>query len=1145
MNQVRKVIDNFWGWYVDLRGFPDLESDDFYVVRGNEIITYSSLVEPGVGLAPVFSPTNVGELKKWTQVYPGFEDINQKVVLVAAFIYEQSGIRNRKLSDEEIFNTARLILQVHAGIIPADFLEIYNEIINESSIFNPESTPYLYRKCGLVNKITGAVFDLTGKRDANDKPIVDYQDLFVALIGVTNSMFCPNPVLYYNATDKINLNASNINEFYAIIDGMSLSTDCGKLILQGIGQNNLPPTKVIKSIIEKIKNALIKHKIINEGDGSYKYSYTSSIFFQTRLPINTQIIYAASILFASTHGHKFYINELTNYALARQNNVLYYRHDVHSQESHVMIEKRIEPSSKKARSPFPSFSFWKDNNLQLYKLSIDYIGSDNGYISIFEKDFYFLLLSIAKRIDDIIIIYSLLEANVNVSCQVMSAPTMSKFTKMFTNKKDSMDDCVSANERPLYVPINYADGLGLSIAKFFVFQFFGDGHRIYAPFKHIYVSSSNAIVELNPNVVIDNFSAYYISDIEGYPIIGNKSQEKNIVIPYISTGENVVRPLVPNYQGLSVKGTWISEPLYQKNINLYQVMQYLHPDIFTAENFVKFLQQIDSDLNKFANLCRCELFDHKNSEIIKTFSTPDSFIHFRLFELFVRRRIIFVKQAAREKKDRNDRTIQLEVEIPRHAGVYLENIDSEADCGLVIFKYYYNGQWQYEPLMYSNCGTNIPNSVMKEIKDQYFYLYSSVLNFSQNKIKPITINTCHFTLLAVRHNIISQVINSDGHCTSIMIKDNIGGIIQSLCILAGQNPPPITNVPPEIYKLEICFKDFMLPLSINNSSTEFGDLPPRLLDVCFTALTSFNIQTTKDGNCLTISENIFVPYNNCPLKNDQIDQEIIYLDYQRPITVLLALIDWCLLQHIPDDPDDAANKLIPIIQGRQRAAKTEILVSHRFVPDIVRGDLETLFSSCINMYFNSLPMMNENTYQTIYNFIVCEAKWLIDHRDSVKPTDIRYIEGIHYLPTDNIMFPLYESAKSGKESITQTVKQYEYAVSRYAARKNMTSWTNIPDLSHATTAAMMENYSVFVYRFSSGTVMYGFQIESDNPSVPRIVYARDLVTKITGQPAGQVLSFANFATTSFTTDCVYLFCTSGNINQGTLYRIHIFVPKQN
>ena len=385
----------------------------------------------------------------------------------------------------------------------------------------------------------------------------------------------------------------------------------------------------------------------------------------------------------------------------------------------------------------------------------------------------------------------------------------------------------------------------------------------------------------------------------------------------------------------------------------------------------------------------------------------------------------------------------------------------------------------------------------------------------------------HFHLHKVI-DVLYQTVNSDGLLTSITLKGNFGRIELIFSYLSDDSPFSDLYevcqqyaIDEDVEEMTIFFKDFVLPLAIP------------VQEMCESKVAPID-EPIKEIDGLILVSRAPVPVSN---------QSQAIADNLRPMTILLSLVDWCLYHGtFGENTIRVMTKEMADRAENMSGTAAEVMIKHRFItPE--NAPAEFLFAKFLKLYFKEktfLPMDKE-TIEEIRKFMTFEVEWLSKHKAKVGSCD--YIDGIidcDFTKTGD--FPSHTlPAMFGVRSITRSMKQYEYAVSRFKSRKYLASWESFTDLSHATCAADMEGFTTFVYRLPTGGIIYGFRVENSG-SASRLECAVQYIKKMgfKGDPP-MINGFSVFKSTQFNTNTMAIYTTSGCETQGTLYRLEVYV----
>jgi hypothetical protein len=1110
-----------------------------------------------------------------------------------------------------IATAARLILtQERAKDYPESVRHLLQEL-GASDVFDHTALPWcsrtIYRRPGRRTCVSGASIDLSGPKDLDGKreivdrgeeifnrakknldkgqEIVDFQDIFVALAPFVDFLRSPAPPLIVNRCGKLHLHREDPNLMTGVYGPLCIEVR-EKMELTLLTKDD--DTDILP-YIQKIEEALIKHQIIS-GPGAVTYTYETTLYIESVIPITFQVIYAALILNPRTHFRRFYINEVEKIMFRRKNDVLYY--SVSTPEggdllTHVYISPLVpKPREVELWSPFVYGSNPPPAHLKMYSIRI--VHTHETHLSQFENDLVQMLYSISKRQRDIETIANLIQPHKTTkSSPVVVPPDMATFTRMYTSKTGPAHRPVSDANRPIYVPtsINGDRQLSIDIARLFSASFHSRPNEIY-------ISVGGKLVKLDEvprlearGLSPDPYTALYVSASQGCPAVVNKYDDGYSMVPWVpKTAGQANSVIQATLRGLPPDRIWATAPLYKRGTDrtFFGALSTIFPNNVRDTNLQRIAIEAPGGPGAVAALCSPELFDHTTEEIIDSFAAPDSRLHYRFAE-FLTNCTILVAVLVKDPYGPATEISAVELELPRHAGAQIRDFSTRPETVLLL-KYRdtspsgvagepegwcYAVVFQSKPLELPAGGSRIQTSVARdpkpiidpeardEILAKHYTPKMAMFSFIERQHAPPIIELGHQTILnGPGVSLIRQSTNPDGYSTSITLRGPPEVIAAGLLALSRSGRPiaPTTITAPIEVTIGLispiipCFApidqthtpapDSLLSLISAGSNIQVRSGLPGALPSSSGTEASYEVYV--------IAGQFFIT----PAVPAALSGALEVMELQRPMTVVLSLLSYCLLQIPgigPSDIDIAMNEIAKYAAQRG-TPQPMITVQHRFPPDLSNQKiLAEAALYCLQKYMpgTCIPFDAE-TLVAIGNYLRAERDWI----ETNKPprTAIRYIAGIHDIIPEENVYPSAKSraaflpAKYGRASIIRTWKQYEYAATRFAARQFLESWTPFIDLTGAANAVDLLDRTAFVLRMPDGAVVYAFATTKDTGRAVLVNTARLMGLGNDYQPI-IIDGYEKLKGLQMTTDRLALFGTSTALEQGSLYRIHIFAPR--
>jgi hypothetical protein len=1108
----------------------------------------------------------------------------------------------RQLEGAEIPNPAAIAfaareILARAGGYPEAVRKILEELENTEA-FDHTAEPWakrtIYRRPGRRTRITGASIDLSGPRDAAGNVIVDFQDVFMALAPLVDFLRSPAPSLILNRSGQLHMHRDDPNKMTGVYGPLEIEVQ-EKMELTLLTKDD---TTDVLPFIQKIENALLEHRIILEPD-AVRRTYGTTLYVESKIPISFPTIYAAMILNPRTHLRRFSINEIDKIMFKRKNDVLYY-HTRTPQGGEINTHVYITPLNHKPRDTWPTFQYGSTDLLKLYSIRIEH--THESHVAQFETDLVQLLHSVDRQQRDVMAIVSLVKPRERTIPPVVP-PDMGVYTRNYIYKAGASHRTASDSNRPIYVPtsINGDWQLSINIARLFSASFHNSPNEIYVSVGGKLVKLEEVSRLGAAGISPDSYTALYISAVVGSPAVVNKFNDGQSMVPWVpknsQQGNNYIQATL---RGLPPDRIWATGPIYKRGADrtFFGALSSVFPNIRDT-NLQRLAAAAPGGPTAVAALCAPELFDHTPQEVIDSFDAPDSRLHYRIAEHLIGCTIL-IAVLVDDPYARVAEISAVELELPRHAGAQIRDFSAREETVLLL-KYRdispsgvrggeegwcYAVVFQARPLALPATGagliqTSVANNpqpivdpeARDEILARHYAPKMAMFNFADQQHAPAMIEIGHKTLLTLPGIVlIRQSISPDGYTTSITVRGPPESIVAGLLAIGSRSRPavPVTTTPPIEVTIGLITPIIPLCIAIDQAHTPAPEIVLRLIRGTSGPLpTGVEVRPTpmssrpgpspagreSDPDILVIAGQFFLTpaVPGAPLGSLGI------LELQRPMTIVLSLLSYSLLQIawrcvegnqspyiLPSEIDRAMNEITAYAE-RRGSSQPHIAIPHRFPPDIAAQKTFAEASIyCLQRYMpGTCIRFDRATLIAIRNYLQEEGAWIAAYAPPREA--IRYIAGIHDVVPEENVYPsarnraTYLPARYGRDSITRTWKQYEYAATRYAARHTLASWISFIDLTGAPNAVDLENKTAFVLRIN-GAVVYGFLTDKDSGRAALIKAARKMGLGNDFQPT-MIAGYTELKNHPMNRDMLALFGTSSAIEQGSLYRIHVFAPR--
>lgn len=1148
--------------------------------------TYIRAMQDG-SCTPIFSSINIGPLREWPRIlFPELASYSIDVFRVVAVLYEmflhrlpsqQHGSSSAVQIPTEI-QLARIAIELLNSDNMRGAGETITAIVSEIAshdIYDPREYRWdarnTYRRTGVRSRVTGAIVDLSEPRDDDGIPIVDFQDVFHALapLQATEYLACPVPQLFLNRGTTYRRVREDEDVMNGIIGPLSLK------VRQDLRLSLEDESEVVSvsGLIDNIVNELKTHRIILT-DKAVRRMNTTTIYFESELSVDVRSIYLTVMLYPRTHMHRFFINELTKNGVNRKHDRLYYRGSTPEggEVDTVVYVTEYQPKTSSMNQGGFRPTTSEGAPMRFYSMSIEH--THDSHVRQFEEDLIKLLRAMTVRRAEINELMKLIIQGPNEPSYIVP-PAMSGYTKEFVSKQRTIR-AVSGPNRPIYIPLQYAGDAGLSvqIASLFAksFNWASDGKLgLFVSVDRKIVNYSELERLYHEGKTIDDFSAIYVSGRPGAPDVVNRDNSGTTVLPWVTTAKIRQRMIrQAKLTGLPSSRVWYVMDLYGQGTDrtLIGTLATVFPQL--NRTTLAGLAAGSCDVTGVrvgaagaAALCKPEMFDHTTDEIVASFENPDTRLHYRLIEQILGITLFVAVIAGDDPYADIVNGSPVTLELPRRAGRELRDITDNNQDTMMILKYSddipgADSNWRYA-IVYQSEHIELPTShgparipgvpgnlthiidqgIRDEIYARHYAPHVAQFNFLGACHAPPVIHTQHFKILNPKSGLrcVHQSVNSDGYTTSITISGTLQNVVNSVLLLESKNARPIVVESDEMTTVTLCFQNAIIPVV-----APVSDVHHPASDELAKYLAHMKKVDTPDGIAT-----IQFGYGILITLEKNVAASPLILEMQRPMTILLSLMSWCMLRvqnrgNLEQDVTATVGMLCRRTQGCTGIPR--VLVPHRFPPAVKPSDsLESAVESCIIMYFSSFPALDDDTLTAIYNYLMAEGSWIAFNNPPV--TSIRYISGIHDEVPSERVYPsvavrnMFRPASEGRACIVHTWKEYEYAVSRVSARQSMDSWSPFLDLSNAQKASDLNNHSCFVMKMPSGAVIYAFahDFESGTAFLRNLARHQKLGNDYNVQA---IFGFESLKNQTFTTTQLAMFNTSSAKTQGCQYRIHVF-----
>lgn len=1121
---------------------------------------------------PIFGSRNLGELRPWPGLlYPRLARHSVQFLYLAARVHEEAGGGAVPAPPERLGEAARRLLGGAGGGMERS--PRYRRLLEEIAAGGgsaerglPWGARSVYRRSGRRTRLVGGVAELG--REEEGYPVVDFQDVFVALSGLMDFMRCPEPPMILNRCGR---NCMHREYPHTLVGSW------GELELEVQWRLELRLRRdahaEVGEQVAAVRAALLEHRILR-SPAEFREIRETTLYFESRLAVSAHTVYLTAMLRPRTLMHRFYMNEVgLTPAVERQNDVLYYRRRIPGTEETFLTHVKIEAFHPKTEGWAAHHPFGE--RLQtptLYTASIECTLPEQ--VELFERDLEELLGVMALPREAELVAHAARFFRAPPTAETVVPPAMEKSTRLYTVKY-SPDRTAPDSNRAVYVPPAYAGdpALALGLARL-ISRSFQKGEP-----GHVYVSAGFRLHThadwQRSGLPMDPFSALYVSATAGAPEVRNKLQDGRSMLPFVmrkAPAQGGARGVA--LQGITPTGSWVTAPLYNpgKERGFFGILRATLRD--PAERAIpdgEFFGRAAGGVEGCAALCAPELYDHTPEEAAATLEAPDSQLHYRLAEHALGAAVlVFTRAEDPYERLEGPEPCRVEIEIPRHAGNQLRDFDAHERA--VVLLRYYNEGWQYAVVRHSPAELILPatggqgvapgvpdlpadtvgREVLQDILGRHYYPRISLLHYATRSEAPRVLDRSHRLLTAAGAELVAQSLNPDGYSAALVLRGTPAQLAGGLCAAAGFPPPPPGALDPAgaaPLRLSVALRTPAIPLPLPCTEAHHG-APPALLEALAPGARALR---NADGlRLLAFGDYVLTPELPPPAGGE-------LLECQQAVAVLLSLGTHALtrcFRYVDEAGIGAAvERLARLVPTDPRAGPPEVRVPHRFAPPVPRPELgmaEALGRMAAEYLGGALPA-DPRFYGALREYFLAEWRWLRRHAppggDLPPELLLRHIGGVHAMvPAEGVYPPLalrqrFPPARWGRDSIVQSWKQYAYAWTRRAARDALRPWLSIPDLSAARAAKELDDHPAFAYRLRGGAVMYAFSADGH-------AAASDVLRAIAAQRLGiqdyqpmTVPGFKALEGSEFREDALLVFNTSSAITQGTTYRAEVFVPR--
>ncbi len=1022
MEQIQKVILTLHQQYGPCPQGDDNWGNSFYAWKDGKIITVAMpSIDDGMitnlnslqhsisngHVVPIFNHRNLHSSRaNWaSSFYHDLLRITNTVIRLAASIFEiivDERMKERRSAIPDLAIPSRLEISAGAKIfrrathgLDQQTLALVNNIIEEEEIYDdviPWVERSMYRRVGVRNRVVGARIDVSRRVDSNGDMIVDFRDVFAALVNVVDWMWCPAPKYFMNRTEDPRIVKEDPNYLTAGLGPLEIKF-CEKLIITvpDACHDNIQP------LVERVVGALVSAEIIQASDVTMIMA--CSLYIQTILPVTPMSIYVAAMLNPCVSYANFYYSENTRTVFGSQNDVLYYSSTPEDESSgkpftsHVYIV-RLDP---KKGTFAEGFDFAPGEKMCTYTVTIEY--SENAQILRFERDFI-KMLRVMKR-DLKYVGYFMNRIGQRVNSATVSPPLVGKFTRKYTYKtrNSSKHKPAEAKNRPIYVPPSYGPGDGyaraMRIAEIISFAIHQRLDRIYVSCEHKIILLSD--IRNTRQGRVDEFSALYIPNVAYHPV-ENRVTNGTAVIPwvYVNRIGNSSTTINPSYSGITDTRQWSSFPPYARQLGKASLFGALKmamkarvstgaaagAGVPLTETLAEMADRlVPGGLSTMYPMLKPELFDHTIPEIAKTFNDLDSAIHLRILEYLFKCTIFVMVPEKDPYAELGDNT-PLVLESMRSACLQLRDVtgrspvnqtyfdggrirslaNHDGDSGdggdnwpLVVIVKFYSSGWKYlcvsrarlasEKVAWSNAKPEdeilITGDLRQEVIANVFKPHM-LYNFDR-KCLVVATEDRYFPVFEQNGLVpVSQTIDPDGYVIAMTFEGRRDAFMTAILILHNADPAQISRLDrayaSEIIQLTVSIRGKVAPYPIpmggdyvRMSAQDFGFLEGLIDEKC-RFVTPEKTPFFRIGTIIILRER---PDNEA-LVATAVSPDI--LKYQRQMIVLLSLMHAFAVNMPHIEKDHVVHFHAAIINHSRLVPDGEAVVAkNRFIPDLVHG----------------------------------------------------------------------------------------------------------------------------------------------------------------------------------------------------------------
>lgn len=1121
MESVRKILIRFW----DLPDkFPDSFVDTvsgtsgFYAYENGKCVAISESSIQGLGftkmaqkmkdgiIVPIFHHENIGETRKWVPLYDdNLGSIDIAIVKFAALL--KPYVTAPTLDDIKLgFNK---LLEIHpnitavSGRIGTVLIPLFKEIaeyVDYQTLCReiPWIKRSFFRDTLTMKLDTGAEINLPDD--------VDFQDIFMALADIADFMRSPDPELIVTNSTKFHMKRLDNFVMTGVFGPLSMTVSETISLYQNDNKSNV----TVRSQLESIYTCLRNHQIIR-SDSQIKEVYTYKLYFESHLELNQNIIYLMCILKPQHHMRNFYIDETTKIIMKRDNNGIYYCPDGGKSRKLKLIK-----NVPKRHIP----------NLRMKSYTVETTLFEHENPATLKANLGMLLYDIDHYMDKIAKLLQILPEAKSIA--VENTPLT---TSNLPKSRGTISKIESGKEKPVKIPGDLGCDylIAFNTAQLLAHRY---GNEMLGSMYVIHNSEIIRIGEAPDNLFYPN---YYINCKPKTNIVNIGSV--NAPVPGLEYIGKVKASSIPNNLIIDMDPSmsWLIAPskhdrIFFDAISCFFIVgdkrpkKSIYPDhqIITRDDLIaQFLRLSQDPENPILSIMSPEFFDCTPEEICHTLKKPDPFLHFRLLE-YVLGSLLLVF----EPKEITSNGCTVTAQIPRNAGTPYRNYYEYKDAILLLKTESRYDRVYVKSAHSSEVTYRVPVEDLGSVLAGKIFTKLTRLNFKTGAVYVPTIDEP----LDQRLTIVSQTVNHEGLATSYTVTANED---DALAFFSQDATKDMLSKRKVTFTINLILPSATVIAPIKHTETIpiSKKLSAKIKPFCD------NVETIDDETHYVRDNYVLVETDgNHELKSNP------KFDYANHIAVLISVTRWYILNHLDEEINirPSYERLHQLFMENNMDFY-EIGVRHRFLPPS-----EDTLDTMLQPYFPcGMPMVEETILKLLAYFdIEIGAIMNLRNRTSENfetfPRECQsHIDGIHPafegLKTETV----YGHPSRGGRTIVRSWKDYEYAVTRAAAKENMKSWEPVMELSLDHNALDLKDHSAFVVKVRNG-VVYAVACHSATHAEKQLKkearkrgYSPDFMPKT-------VFGMNDLINWDFNKNPLFIFNTSTEPAQGTYYSMQCF-----